>query len=202
MAARNLKSLEEGHGQLKAQDLDVHALELDVSRVDSVEKGIKKILGDFKRVDILINNAGVFADGLKEDVENLARTLEATFRTNTIGPALMIQSLLPPMKKNNFGRVVNVSSGMAGLTEMAGGSLAYRASKAALNAVTRVFAQECEGRDILVNAVCPGWVKTDMGGAGAKRSIPEGVASILWAAELPKGGPTGGFFRDGKALEW
>lgn len=203
MTARDLKKLKPEMEKLRAKNQKVFAMQLDTSDPRSIEEVVNKIAFDHKTVDILINNAGVFTDGLKEESgKAFFEVFTNTFQTNTIGPALMIKKILPIMKKNGFGRIVNVSSGMAGLTEMEGGSLAYRSSKSALNAVTRVFAREAAGSDVLVNSVCPGWVKTDMGGAGASRSIPEGVASILWAADLPAGGPTGGFFRDGKALAW
>jgi NAD(P)-dependent dehydrogenase (short-subunit alcohol dehydrogenase family) len=202
MTARDLKKLKPEADKLKSKNSKVSAIQLDTSDYRAIEEAVNKITFDHKTIDILINNAGIFLDGLKDDGKVFFETLTNSFQTNTIGPALLIKKILPIMKKNNFGRIVNVSSGMAGLTEMEGGSLAYRTSKAALNVVTRVFAREASGSDILVNSVCPGWVKTDMGGAGASRTIPEGVASILWAADLPAGGPNGGFFRDGKPLAW
>jgi len=137
MTARDLKSLELKKSELQSSNSSIHCLQLDVSDSNSIQSGVKKILGDFKRVDILVNNAGIFRDGLNESAEKMSQSMLQSFQTNTIGPALLIQSLLPEMKKNNYGRIVNVSSGMAGLSEMQGGSLAYRTSKAALNAVTR-----------------------------------------------------------------
>ncbi len=202
MAGRKLSELLKHQAEFKQKDLKVHVLELDVSSPASIEAGVKKVIADFKSIDILVNNAGVFKDGLKEDVAQLSETMTDTLRTNTIGPALMIQAALPHMKVQNRGRIVNVSSGMGGLNEMDGGYFAYRVSKAALNAITKVFAAEIRGQNILINSVCPGWVKTDMGGAGADREVAEGVASIVWAALLPDGGPSGGFYRDGKALQW
>jgi len=202
MTGRDLKSLQEKQKQLAKKNLDVHAIELDLNNPESIEKSVAKILADFKRIDILINNAGILKDGLKENVGSLADVMSQSFQTNTIGPALMIQAILPSMKKNNYGRIVNVSSGMASLTEMQPGYIAYRSSKTALNAVTCVYAHECKEQNILINSVCPGWVKTDMGGASAHRTIPEGVSSIVWAAEIPEDGPSGGFFRDGKPLSW
>lgn len=204
MTARDLRSLSDSAGKLKAKNYDIHTVELDVSDFNSIESALKQIISKFKRIDILVNNAGVLRSGMEEDddLEELCDSMMESFQTNSIGPALMIKTVLPLMKKNNFGRIVNVSSGMGGLTEMDGGHLAYRASKAALNVVTRVYSNDVKGSDILINSVCPGWVKTEMGGAGANRELPEGAASILWAAFLPKDGPTGGFFRDGKALAW
>lgn len=202
MSARNLNSLEEKKNLLKKINPEIHVIEMDTSSAESIQSAIQKILSDFKRIDILINNAGIFKDGLQDSETELAKLMSQSFQTNTIGPALLIHAVLPAMKNHNYGRIVNVSSGMAGLSEMQSGSLAYRASKTALNAVTRVFAHECKGKNILINSVCPGWVKTDMGGTNATRTLPEGVASIVWAAELKDGGPQGGFFRDGHSLSW
>jgi NAD(P)-dependent dehydrogenase (short-subunit alcohol dehydrogenase family) len=172
------------------------AMKLDVANPSGIDQFAKDVLAQFKKVDVLVNNAGIFIDGQDAD------TILKTFQTNTLGAALMIQKFLPTMVKNNFGRIVNVSSGMGQLSEMAGGYLSYRVSKTALNAVTRVYAAETQGKNILINSICPGWVKTDMGGAGATRTIEEGIYGILWAATLPDDGPTGGFFRDGKAIDW
>ena len=99
-------------------------------------------------------------------------------------------------------RIVNVSSGAGSLATMDASMPAYNVSKAALNAITRVLAADLRAAGILVNSVCPGWVRTDMGGAGASRSVEEGAASVLWAARLAPDGPTGGFFRDGKPVPW
>ena len=120
--------------------------------------------------------------------------------TNLIGPFLLCQALIPLMRGS--GRVVNVSSGMGQLSEMGGDFPAYRISKAGLNPLTGVFASELEGTGIKVNAACPGWVRTDMGGASATRSVEEGVATTLWLATLPNDGPSGGLFRDRKPIPW
>jgi NAD(P)-dependent dehydrogenase (short-subunit alcohol dehydrogenase family) len=106
------------------------------------------------------------------------------------------------MVKNGYGRVVNLSSGMGQLSDMNGGWPGYRISKVALNAVTRIFADETKGTNVLVNSVCPGWVRTDMGGKEAELSPAEGADTIVWLATLPEGGPTGGFFRERKQIEW
>jgi NAD(P)-dependent dehydrogenase (short-subunit alcohol dehydrogenase family) len=114
----------------------------------------------------------------------------------------MCQAFLPLMKKNDYGRVVNVSSGMGQLNDMGGAWPAYRISKTALNALTRIFAAELAGTNVKVNSVCPGWVRTAMGGRSATRSLQEGAAGIVWAATIEDDGPTGGFFRDGERIEW
>jgi NAD(P)-dependent dehydrogenase (short-subunit alcohol dehydrogenase family) len=106
------------------------------------------------------------------------------------------------MRQQNYGRIVNVSSGMGQLTQMGGGAPGYRLSKTALNALTRILAAELEGTNILVNSVCPGWVRTDMGGESAPRSPEQGADTIVWLATLPDGSPTGGFFRDRAPIPW
>lgn len=124
----------------------------------------------------------------------------ATMRINALGPWRTVRALASLM--SNGGRIVNVSSGMASLTDMGSNYFGYRASKTMLNVLTRVLAQELKPKGIMVNSVCPGWVSTDMGGPSATRSLGEGAAGIVWAATLPPDGPSGGFFRDGKALPW
>jgi NAD(P)-dependent dehydrogenase (short-subunit alcohol dehydrogenase family) len=112
------------------------------------------------------------------------------------------QALLPLMRKGGYGRIVNVSSGLGQLESMGAGTPAYRLSKAALNALTRTLAAELEGTGIKVNAMCPGWVRTDMGGRSAPRSAAQGADTAVWLATLPDNGPTGGFFRDRKQVAW
>jgi NAD(P)-dependent dehydrogenase (short-subunit alcohol dehydrogenase family) len=182
----------------------VHFHRLDSANTESIRAIEKFVREEFGRLDVLVNNAGIFLeDFTKPSVfETTEAMIRKTFDTNTLGPFLLSQQLVPLMVKNNFGRVVNVSSGMGQLSECNGGYASYRLSKAALNMVTCVFAAQVKGKNILVNSVCPGWVKTDMGGAGAQRELEEGVASIVWAATLPDGGPSGGFFRDGKPIPW
>jgi NAD(P)-dependent dehydrogenase (short-subunit alcohol dehydrogenase family) len=155
------------------------------------------------RCDVLMNNAGIAPDPKGSRLADVrAETVRAAFATNTLAPLLLIQALLPLMRKAGSARIVNVSSGMGQLADMSTGSVAYRISKAALNAVTRIAAAETRGTDILVNSVCPGWVKTDMGGPHASRSVEQGADTAVWLATLPAGGPTGGFFRDRKPIPW
>jgi len=113
----------------------------------------------------------------------------------------MVEEFLPLLRRGDHPRIVNVSSGAGQLSEMGTGILGYRLSKVALNALTRVLANELRGDGVLVNSVCPGWVATDMGGPGG-RAVAEGAAGVVWAATLPDDGPTGGFFRDGNRLDW
>jgi NAD(P)-dependent dehydrogenase (short-subunit alcohol dehydrogenase family) len=197
LGARRLADAEAAAGPLRDQGHTVHPLQLDVTFDADIERLATRDLA----IDVLVNNAGVAAawNGLADASSDEVLT---SFMTNALGPFRLIQRLAPGMARRGWGRVVNVSSGMGGLTEMGAGAPAYRISKTALNGVTKVCAQELAGTGVLVNAVCPGWVATRMGGENAPRSVADGVASILWGVDLPDDGPTGGFFRDGMALAW
>ena len=206
LTSRDPAKGEAAAGRLQGEGLDVRHHQLDVADDDGIARLAEFIRSEFGRLDILINNAGI-ARGRDEPRERAMRTFEATpaglrevLATNLIGPFLLCQTLIPLMQGR--GRVVNVSSGMGQLCEMGGGLPAYRISKAGLNALTRIFASELDGSGIKVNAACPGWVRTDMGGAGAARSVEEGVATTVWLATLPDDGPSGGLFRDRKPIPW
>jgi len=176
---------------------------LDVANTSSIEQFTTALLRERGRVDVLVNNAGIMIDGERPTtLPEYASVIERTFITNALGPYLLCRALVPAMVKNGYGRVVNVSSGMGQLSEMNGGYPGYRMSKTALNAVTRIFADETRGSNVLVNSVCPGWVRTDMGGKGATRSIEQGIETIVWLATLPDGSPSGSFFRDKKPMTW
>ncbi|MDZ4726000.1 MAG: SDR family oxidoreductase [Leptospira sp.] len=174
---------------------------VDVSKEKSLTALSDYVEGSFGRLDILINNAGIFLD-TGEFVNTSMEELTSTLQTNVAGPLRLIQLFLPHMIQNNYGRIVNVSSGMGQLSDMGTGYPAYRISKTAINAITKIASAETSGKNIKVNSVCPGWVKTDMGGPNASRSIEKGAETIVWAALLPDDGPTGKFFRDKKEIEW
>ena len=181
----------------------VESLVLDVANASSIKKAAAEVASRYGYLDVLVNNAGINYDTW-ETVENadISGTVMETITTNLLGPWRICQAFLPLLRKSRAGRIVNVSSESGSLANMGAGPPAYQVTKAALNALTRTLAGELRGSRILVNAVCPGWVATDMGGAGAPRSVREGAAGIVWAATLPENGPTGGFFRDGKLLPW
>ncbi|HCK81669.1 MAG TPA: SDR family oxidoreductase [Candidatus Competibacter sp.] len=209
LTSRNAGKGEMAVEKLLAEGLDVLFHALDVTAENSVAELGAFIHSRCGRVDILVNNAGVSLDshGAEEtggaSVFNASlKTLSATLQTNLYGPLLLAQELVPLMKQQHYGRIVNVSSGLGQLSEMEGKTPAYRISKTALNALTRILAAETQGFNILVNSVCPGWVRTDMGGPGAERTIEQGASGIVWAATLPEGGPSGGFFRDGQPIAW
>jgi len=176
-------------------------LRLDVTDSASVTAAASWVADRYGKLDVLVNNAAIAYDtGQRAATADLAVVREAA-ETNLYGPWLMVEEFLPLLRRGDHPRIVNVSSEGASLASMGGGTPAYTASKVALNALTRMLAAELRGDRILVNAVCPGWVDTDMGGPGG-RPVADGAASVVWAAVLPDSGPTGGFFRDGQPLRW
>lgn len=194
---------------LQDEGLDVHPGVVDVSSDDSVAAFARHYVDTYgRRIHVLVNNASILLETndrtRTEDTSPLkmpAEMLLRTFDNNTLGVYRMTQAFLPLMNEGGYGRVVNVSSGMGALADMGAGWPAYRTSKAGMSALTRIFHHEA-GANVKVNAVCPGWVRTAMGGATATRSLEEGVPGIVWAATLPEDGPSGGFFRDGKPIAW
>jgi len=206
LTSRNADAGERAAAELKRDGLDVSYHPLDVTDATSVERFAAWLEHKHGRLDVLVNNAGAIFDGKggggKSALEVEPQSVLQSFETNTLGAYRLTQRLAPLLRQSGAGRVVNVSSGMGQLSEMNGGSPGYRLSKAALNAVTRVFSEELGARGVKVNSVCPGWVRTDMGGPHASRSLEQGARGIVWAATLPSDGPTGGFFRDGRRLEW
>ncbi len=189
--------------KLSANGKDVVYHRLDVDSDDSVAELARYLETEQGRVDVLVNNAGILIDKPGDSV--LATSLE-TFRktldTNFFGALRMCQAIVPIMQRGHYGRIVNLSSGLGQLDEMGDGTAAYRTSKAALNTLTRMVAAAVSGEDILVNSMCPGWVRTDMGGPNAARGVETGAETAIWLAMLPHGGPTGGFFRDKTAIAW
>ncbi|MEM9391222.1 MAG: SDR family oxidoreductase [Bacteroidota bacterium] len=176
---------------------------LDVGSDESVMAVKGFVEREFGRLDILVNNAGINYDTWQTAVGADLEESHYTLEINLFGPWRMSQAFIPLMKKKGYGRIVNVSSGAGALNGMRGGTPAYSVSKAGLNALTIKLAAEVQEPNILVNAVCPGWVRTDMGGSDADRSVEEGAKGIIWAAIIEEGnGPNGGFFRDEKKLEW
>lgn len=202
MTSRDPKKGMAAHDILLKENLPVEFHVLDVSSPASIEEFFHILEAHHPRLDILINNAAIHYDSNQQAADaNMKIVLEA-FDTNVIGPWHICQLAIPIMKKNGYGRIVNVSSGAGSLEEMKGGTPAYSVSKAGLNVLTIKLSHELGNVNIKINAVCPGWVRTDMGGEHAPRSVKEGAKGIVWAATLPDNGPTGGFFRDGKPIPW
>jgi NAD(P)-dependent dehydrogenase (short-subunit alcohol dehydrogenase family) len=199
LAARIAEEGEAAAARLRADGLDITPVGLDVADPSAAAAAVPgAIEAAGGRLDVLVNNAGIYPPGRASRID--FAVVEETWQVNAAGAWRVAVAAIPYMEAG--GRIVNVSSGAGSLTTMDGTMPAYNVSKAALNAITRVLAADLRAGGILVNSVCPGWVRTDMGGPSASRSVEEGAASVLWAARLGPDGPTGGFFRDGLAVPW
>jgi len=182
-----------GHGAFGVQ--------LDVTDAASVDAAIAAVVAHAGQLDVVVNNAG----GHYDDGQLLTAgddDLRDAFEINTIGPLRVIRAALPHLRDRGWGRIVNVSSRSGTFAATWGTAPAYGVSKAALNMVTFLVAKELDGSGILVNACCPGWVRTRMGGDDAERSVEEGADTPVWLATLPDDGPTGGLFGDRQPIGW
>ncbi|NQV15470.1 SDR family NAD(P)-dependent oxidoreductase [bacterium] len=207
MVGRNKIEVDNASAKLQEAGLNVEGFEADVSKARHVTALSSYVQSQSDHLDILINNAGVIIEpgGLDSQVTCFTinpELVEQAFSINTVGALRLVQAFYDLLKKARQPRIVNVSSGMGTLNKIEGGWPAYRMSKAAMNALTGILAVELEGTRIKVNSVDPGWVRTDMGGPNAPRSIEEGIKGILWAAKLPADGPSGGFFKDEEPIPW
>ena len=201
LGSRSLERGEEAAAALGGAGAGIVACALDVADDASVAAAAGWVADTHGRCDALVNNAAIDYDtdarATTADLDRVHTTLE----TNLFGAWRTTLAFLALLRRSAHPRVVNVSSGSGSLAEMGAGTPAYSVSKAALNALTRILSAELRPDRVLVNAVCPGWVATDMGGAGG-RPVAEGAASVTWAVLLDDDGPTGGFFRDGRPVAW
>jgi NAD(P)-dependent dehydrogenase (short-subunit alcohol dehydrogenase family) len=184
-----------------SEEEGVVPIELDVTDQASVDAARERIESDPGRLDALVNNAGIYGDYESVGDYDLDRAHQV-LETNTFGAWRLTQAMLPLLRRSGHGRIVNVSSGAGQLSEMNGGAAAYRVSKSGLNALTRILCEDESRSGILANSMCPGWVRTDMGGAGAPKSVEEGADTGVWLATLPDDGPSGGFFRNREPIPW
>ena len=202
VTARDERKAVEAATELAANGGRVTPAQLDVTDRESVGALAQRIEADPGRLDVLVNNAAVYGDTGATVGDASLDEVQETLETNLFGAWRLTQAMLPLLRVGGNGRIVNVSSGAGQLDEMGTGMPSYRISKVSLNALTRMLANEERSNGILVNSVCPGWVRTDMGGPNAPRSPDEGADTVVWLATLPDDGPTGGFFRDRKPIPW
>ena len=203
-----LASRDTGKGKVAARELEQAGLEVEFQRLDvtscrSIRSCVAAVAERRGRIDVLVNNAGILIDPRgSRFLDSKLDTYRDTLETNLFGPIQLSQAVIPLMKANRYGRIVNLSSGLGQLSDMGTGSPAYRISKTALNTLTRMLAAEFRDNNILVNSMCPGWVRTDMGGESAPRTVEQAAHNAVWLATLADDGPSGGFFRDREAIAW
>jgi NAD(P)-dependent dehydrogenase (short-subunit alcohol dehydrogenase family) len=210
LCARDEKKGLEAQKLLVTKGMDVHFTLLDVADATSILATVGRVSDTFGRLDVLVNNAGIAIDSESGILELPLGLLKNTLETNAFGPLLLSQGCVPIMDRNHYGRIVNISSTLGSLTDIVNPesnyaelqSPAYRLSKTILNGITALLARELRNRNILVNAVCPGWVRTDMGGPHAPLSPEQAAETPVWLATLPDNGPTGGFFREHQPIPW
>jgi NAD(P)-dependent dehydrogenase (short-subunit alcohol dehydrogenase family) len=202
LASRDSEMGHEVAQKLKESNLDVSLLVMDVNNQESIRQAAITVNERYGKLDVLINNAGVYLEENKKLVAMDPSILEKTMVTNFFGVYHVIRSFIPLMEKQGYGRIINVSSEYGAMSEMSyPGVGAYKLSKFAINGLTRLVAAEINS-DIKINAVDPGWVSSDMGGPSAPRTPKQAAESIIWLATIGPEGPSGGFFRDGKPIDW
>ncbi len=199
LTGRSGSSVDAAVRTLREAGLDVEGEVLDVASESSVAGCAARLRSRGRVVDVLVNNAGIYSDGalLAAPAESITQVLA----TNLLGALWTARAWMPGMNERGYGRVVNVTSGYGSFAEGLEGPAAYALSKAALDALTVRLSYEASG-NVKVNAACPGWVRTRMGGAGAPRTVEEGADTIVWLATLPDGGPSGGLFRSRQRVPW
>jgi len=209
LTARTERKGQDAISLLSTISSDIEFFKLDVTRQEDVSALSQYISEKFTHCDVLINNAGIFPDPRDDPDNNWPSILTADIKhiqqgieCNSYGTLRMCQALIPLMQKNNYGRIVNISSGMGQLSDMNGGCPGYRISKTAVNVITRIIADELQNTNILINSMCPGWVKTDMGGPGATRELAEGADTAIWLSMLDDNNPGGLFYRDRQVIPW
>lgn len=199
LGSRELKAGQAAAKSLHRQELDIEAVRVDLTNAESIDAALGQIQASGRQIDVLVNNAGVLHE--KPLLELTDAEISDSIAVHLAGPLRLIRALVPRMIERGYGRIVNVSSGWGSFAEGMGGPGLYGITKAALNALTVRFSKELPA-SVKVNAMCPGWVRTRMGGESASRSPDEGADTAVWLATLPDNGPTGGFFRDRKPIKW
>ena len=202
LTARNSEKGAESAKILQDEGLDVTFYELDVSSAESIDNFVSRVKKEFSRIDVLVNNAAIIPDARSSGLSVEIQELQVSLETNVYGIIRLSQKIIPLMIKNNYGRIINLSSGMGQFADMGSGDVAYRISKTAVNTITKVLANETDSYNIQINSVDPGWVKTEMGGAGASSSVEEGADTIVWLSTRPDNSPTGMFYKKREIISW
>lgn len=203
LASRDPAKGRDARARLGTERERTEVCELDVTSEEQARALAASVERTLGRCDVLVNNAGVLLDPKGSRSLDIAPdVLRRTFDVNVLGSVVVTQAIVPLMRRLGYGRVVNMSSGLGQLADMGVGTPAYRMSKSALNAFTRTLAADLAGTNIKVNSMCPGWVRTDMGGPHATKSVEEAADTAVWLATLADDGPTGGFFRDRLPIPW
>lgn len=201
LGIRSPEKGKETQEKLASQGIKAVFYPLDLESEASIRSFTDHVLTEFDFIDVLINNAGVLIDSGKNLSTIPMEDFDKTFQINFKGPLLLTRQLLVLLKKSSNGRIINLSSGLGALNEMSSGYPAYRVSKAALNAMSAILGSELSNYNIRVNSMCPGWVKTDMGGSGASREVSKGAETAVWLA-TNEDIPNGRFLRDKKVIDW
>lgn len=201
LTSRDVNKGDEATAKLKDENHDIIYHQLDITNHNSIDEIFRYIVNTFRQLDILINNAGVYIDD-GNIVHVSPRTIQKSSEVNALGPLLMCQKFIPLMQNNNFGRIVNISSGMGVIETMECDSPAYRISKAVLNAITKMLSKANFNENVLINAVCPGPVRTKMSNEYASITPSEACTYIIDICRLPNGGNSGCFFRYGNLIAW
>lgn len=199
LGSRELKAGQVAAKSLHRPELDIEAVHVDLTNAESIDAALSQIQASSRQIDVLVNNAGILHE--KSLLELTDAEISDPIAVHLAGPLRLIRALVPGMIERGYGRLVNISSGWGSFAEGMGGPGLYGITKAALNALTVRFSKELP-HSVKVNAMCPGWVRTRMGGESASRSPDEGADTAVWLATLPDNGPTGGFFRDRKLIKW
>jgi NAD(P)-dependent dehydrogenase (short-subunit alcohol dehydrogenase family) len=200
LTARDEDKGKNAAAELQNSGLNAQFVQLDAVDENSIEKAAKCVAETFGRLDVLVNNAGIFNDR-ENSLTVSKKAVQEHLDINFIAPLIISQAFMPLLRKSTGGRIINFSSQMGRLNGMGGGSAAYRFSKTAINSLTAAMAADVAGTNIKVNSMCPGWVKSDMGGEGAYRSLEQGADTAVWLATAEKI-PTGKFFADRQETEW
>lgn len=207
MASRDEQKGKAACDVLKSMGMQAEPIKMDVTKTKEIRDAVDMLKRNNEVPDVIVNNAGVFLESLTETGTSTSVLIVdpviilKTIETNTMGPLKLFQALVPLMRDKDDARIINISSGMGQLTDMGGNWPGYRMSKTSLNALTKILQAEVADSNITVNSVCPGWVKTDMGGDTAPRTVEEGVKTTIWLATM-ENPPAGKFFRDCQEIAW